>query len=220
MQSTLTHVLPFVNKAFRDLSKLDYFWLPILLRQLNRENSERYHWQQGLRRLLPRSFQLSEGADLLQVVLDHTEKISCKEIYKKVVTNHIQCNYPIFCMPCQLRLGEIYGLHLFEPRYRLMVRDLIDRCGNPLEACRGGNIEDGICDGFLQPPLLVHACSGSQLGPGETACLVQLIWCRTYEYGTADVQLLPISWVKLNKIWVRPSSGHLFYTNATRISIS
>lgn len=217
VQAGLTHILPFVSKNFRNFAELDYFWEPALLRQLNRQDSQRYHWQQGLRRLLPPSFQLSKGATLLDEILNYIDKTSYKEIYKKVLTNHIQATYPIFIMPCQLRLGEVYGLHLFEPRYRIMISSLLEKCGNPQEASRGGKIEDGVHDGVVQPPLLVHAFSGSRLGPGEGACLVQLVWCRTYEYGTADVQLLPIAWVRLDKIWVRPSSGHLFYSKATRV---
>ena len=119
--------------------------------------------------------------------------------------------------PCQISLGEVYGLHLFEPRYRLMIRDLIENCDNPDEARRGGPIRPRRVDGVTTPPLFVHACRGPRLGNGEMACLVQLVWCHVYEYGTADVRLLPVAWVRLDKIWVRPSSGHLFYAKANRI---
>lgn len=215
--ATLTQTLPFVNKAFRDFSLLDYFWEPALHRQLERQDSLRHHWESGLRRLLPPSFVIDDETDVLQTVLDHFEEKSFRKIYKTILTSHIRSVYPIFIMPCQLRLGEMYGLHLFEPRYRTMVRDLLDSCGNPQEAGRGGQILDGMRDGVRQPPLLVHACLGSTLGPGEMACLVQLVWCRTYEYGTADVQLFPVAWVRLDKVWVRPSSGHLYYAKATRV---
>ena len=214
--ATLTQVLPFVNQTFRDFSRLDYFWEPALHRQLKRQDSLRHHWESGLRRLLPLSFVIDENTDVLQAVLDHFKEKSYREIYKTILTSHIRSVYPIFIMPCQLRLGEMYGLHLFEPRYRIMVRDLLESCGNPQEAAAGGQILDGMRDGVRQPPLLVHACLGS-LGPDEMACLVQLVWCRTYDYGTADVQLFPVAWVRLDKVWVRPSSAHLYYTKATRI---
>ena len=65
-------------------------------------------------------------------------------------------------MPSQIRLGEIYGLHLFEPRYRIMIRELLQSCGNPEEAGNGQEIVDGIkcVDGISvnQPPYLIHAC--------------------------------------------------------------
>lgn len=219
-KSTLTHVIPYVCKTFYDFSRLESFWEPCLRRQLERTDNMKYHWIRGLKRLLPANFQLDKNDDLVQVVLDRIEEKSYKKIYKTVLNCHIRSTYPIFIMPSQIRLGEIYGLHLFEPRYRIMIRELLQSCGNPEEAGNGQEIVDGIkfVDGISvnQPPYLIHACLGG-LGPGELACLVQLVWCSTYEYGTADVQLLPVAWVRLDEVWYRPNTGHLFYAKATRV---
>eukprot|EP00980_Cylindrotheca_fusiformis_P006713 scaffold1398_cov116-Cylindrotheca_fusiformis.AAC.30 len=216
-EAPLTHTLPLVNKAFHEWSSLDVYWEACLKRQLSREDSSRYHWTIGLRRLLPRNFLVDKDTGLLDAVLDHMGEITYKDLYKKIFTSHIRCDYPVFIMPCQLQLGQIYGLHLFEPRYRIMIRELLENCGNPEQACQGEPIEPGVKNGVLQPPLLLHACLGTRLGPGEMACLVQVVYCQTYEHGTADVQLLPVGWAGLDKVWVRPSSGHLFYAKATRM---
>lgn len=212
-QASLTEYLPLVNKRFHYLSNLDYYWEPALMRQL-----ENKVWREGLKRLLPDGVKVGKGTNLLSVVRQQIgEEISCKELYRNILTQHIKFTGPIFLMPCHLRMGEMYGLHMFEPRYRIMIQDLMDSCENPEEAKRGGQIREKRVDGMSRPPLLIHACEGSHLSPGEKACLVQVVWCRTYEYGTADVRLLPVAWLKLDKIWMRPSSGHLFYAKASRI---
>jgi hypothetical protein len=212
-QASLTEYLPLVNKRFHYLSNLDYYWEPALMRQLRNKV-----WREGLTRLLPDGVKVGKGTDLLSAVRQQVgEEISCKVLYRSILTQHIQFTGPIFLMPCHLRLGEMYGLHLFEPRYRIMIQDVMENCENPEEAKRGGKIREKRVDGISRPPLLIHACQGSRICPGEKVCLVQVVWCHTYEYGTADVRLLPVAWVKLDKIWMRPSSGHLFYAKASRI---
>ena len=139
-----------------------------------------------------------------------------KDVYMKIVDSHIKIEAPVFIMPSQLDIGSIYGLHLFEPRYRVMVREVLQNCGNPQEARIGGKIYPVYRNGYIEYPTLIHACMGTRLGPGQMACLVQIVWCRTYEFGTADVQLLPIAWVKIDEVTVRPNSGHLFYAKGTR----
>jgi hypothetical protein len=215
--AALTSSLPFVNKRFNEMSNADYLWGPALSRQLSKKASG-HLWRGGLRRLLPLDFELEEGQSLLHAVLESLgEGFRYKDVYMKLLERHIKIEAPVFIMPCQLQLGEMYGLHLFEPRYRIMVREVLDDCENPEESMRGGKIVSSCRDGFIKPPLLIHACMGSRLGPGQLACLVQIVWCRTYEFGTADVQLLPVAWVKLDEISVRPNSGHLFCAKGTRI---
>jgi hypothetical protein len=215
--SSLTTSLPLVSKQFHSFTNLDDYWEPALLRQLKKGTI----WKEGLKRLLPPNHQGHQDAEgMLKSTRQYLcETVSCKEIYRKIFTHHLQFSGAIFIMPCQIRLGEMYGLHLFEPRYRIMIQELMDSCENPEEARHGGTIRARTVDGVVQPPLLIHACEGSRLGPGEKACLVQVLQCDTYEYGTADVRFLPVAWVKLERIWVRPSSGHLFYGKATRILV-
>ncbi len=223
-QGSLTSTLPLVNKEFNRWSELDYYWEPTLKRQIAHE----FHgvlWKEGLKRLLPSTHDMNNlDTDewinferMIQEIKEHAENhLAYRDIYRKVLTSHIYFEAPVFMMPCQLSIGEIYGLHLFEPRYRVMVHDLIMGCENPMEAANGGKIRIGIQDGVRQPPLLIHACLG-RAAPGELACLVQLIWCQIYEHGTADVRLLPVAWVKLDRIWIRRNAGNLFYSKAWRL---
>lgn len=218
-QDSLTSTLPLVNKEFNRFAKMDYFWEPILKRQLSNKDHGML-WRDGLRRLLPLEHGMDDEESLKRTVQVISEyfgyHLGYREIYKKVLTSHIYFDAPIFLMPCQLQIGEIYGLHLFEPRYRLMVHELLMNCENPMEASNGGKIRIGRQDGILTPPLLIHACLG-RVAPGELACLVQLVWCHTYEGGTADVRLLPVAWVRFDQIWIRRNAHHLYYAKAWRL---
>lgn len=223
-QGALTSTLPLVCKEFNRFAVLDYFWEPTLKRQLAHEDHG-ILWKEGLRRLLPSNQDMNNSDDeesvhfervIREINQQYGDGLGYREIYRKVLTSHIYFEAPVFMMPCHLQIGEIYGLHLFEPRYRVMVHDLIMGCENPVEAANGGKIRIGRQDGVLQPPFLIHACLG-RAAPGELACLVQLIWCQIYEHGSADVRLLPVAWVKLDRIWIRRNAGNLFYSKAWRL---
>jgi len=223
-QAALTSSLPLVSKEFNRFAVLDYYWEPILRRQL----AHRDHgilWREGLSRLLPLDHDIhdadvDDAIPFLETIRDINEQFrnrgGCRQIYRKVLTSHIYFDAPVFMMPCHLQIGEIYGLLFFEPRYRVMVHDLLMGCENPTEASSGGNIRFGRQRGVLTPPLFIHACLG-RAAPGELACLVQLVWCHTYEDGSADVRLLPVAWVKLDRIWIRRDAGNLFYAKAWRL---
>mmetsp|Transcript_28096 Transcript_28096/g.76223 ORF Transcript_28096/g.76223 Transcript_28096/m.76223 type:complete len:297 (-) Transcript_28096:726-1616(-) len=220
----LTSTLPLVNKEFNDFAAMDYFWEPVLLRQLGNEHHGML-WREGLARLLPLQQDIldvdEDGMESLQKTIRSLKEQfenyqGCRDIYRRVLTSHIYFNAPVFIMPCYLQIGEIYGLHLFEPRYRVMVHELIMGCENPVEASNGGKIRIGQQNGVWTPPFLIHACLG-RVAPGELACLVQLVWCHTYDRGTADVRLLPVSWVKLDRIWLRRNAYNLFNAKAWRL---
>lgn len=216
--SSLTTTLPLVNKTFYHFTKDDGLWRSALLRQLAK--AERNHiWKTGLRRLLPLDHPMDDTACLLEEVRNYLgDYITHKDIYIKVVTKHLKFEAPMFLMPCSVTLGEMYGLHLFEPRYRLMIRELMDACEDPRAARNGELIRPGRTeDGLLQPPLLIHFCLPQHLRAGAMACLVQVVWCRTYEQETADVQLMPIAWVRLDSVWCRRDQGDLFHAKATRV---
>jgi hypothetical protein len=216
--ATMTSIFPYVNKTFQRLSDDDENWKAALLRQLANDERENV-WKSGLRRMLPLDYSVDDESKLLNDVLSHLQgSLSYKEIYKKIFTRHLKFDAPMFLMPCSVTLGEMYGLHLFEPRYRRMIRDLMDACEDPQAARNGEPIRPGVThDGLLQPPLVIHFCLPQHLRKGAIAALVQVVWCRTYEQETADVQLMPISWVKIDDIWCRRDQGDLFYAHATRL---
>jgi len=235
-QGSLVATLPLVNKEFSNFATLDYFWEPILRRQLLSKDHGNL-WKEGLRRILPHDIDMSginddTGNDnddnessrtlerIVQTISEQFENgLTYRDIYRKVFTTHVYFDAPVFMMHCHLKIGEIYGLHMFEQRYRIMIHDLMNECENPIEASNGGKIRIGRKDGVLNPPVLIHACSGSRLVPGVMACLVQVVWVNTYQFGTADVRLLPIAWVRLDRLWIRRNASNLYYAKAYRLPI-
>jgi hypothetical protein len=244
---TLTSILPLVNRECHQLANLDIYWEPVFKRQLTNPHHGSL-WVEGLQRLLPmeeynsvqqqrrqqrlrQQQQPQESSSvqgdaalqplqLLKQVRTHLteEEVSYKQLYQNIFTGHIQFSAPVFAMSCHLQLGQVYGLHLFEPRYRIMMHELMQATENPEAASTGGPILPTVQGGMVTPPMLIHANLGTRLVPGEHACLVQVLHCNTYGHGQADVQLLPVAWCRLERIWVRPNAGQLFCARATRLA--
>jgi len=110
-------------------------------------------------------------------------------------------------MSGNLQLGEAYGLHFFEPRYRLLIHDVM--ADQPEEARRGGRVRG--------EAMFVHA---NRAPPTRSApaVLVRVLRCEIYGDGRADVLLMPCAHVWLEELWVRPNSGHLYYARCLRMN--
>jgi len=210
--STLTHSLPFVNKLFRRLLQRDEFWKDALIRRVLAEPSL---WYQGLVALhdepghIPKDI---EAAHLIEEVKTKLTGVSYKEIYRRVLNEKIRFSGPIFYMGQSITLGQPYGLHLFEPRYRrliaLVMRDF------PASAKQGGPIE---IVGGQAPPMFIHA-NVHPLSRGSPAVLCQVIRCGINPRdGRADVFLLPTAYVTMERIWEQPRSGHLYLGTCARV---
>lgn len=214
--STLTHGLPLVSKQMRQLALHDSFWKDALLRQTIKEP---YLWHTGLLSLLPpdqRVQQREQNVPPKQLVEQlHNEgragSSSYKDLYRTVLNTSIRFQGPIFYMQTYIKLGEPYGLHFFEPRYRRLIAEVMQpypesfRRGEPIE------LEEG-----QSPPIFIHA--HQYLSLDTPACLVQVLRCGINPNdGRADVYLLPIAYVRMERIWSPPNSGRLYYAQCLRL---
>lgn len=96
-------------------------------------------------------------------------------------------NLPIFFMPPCPRVGEVIGLHLFEPRYKLLIRRAME-----------GNAQ------------FVYA--GNFPRAGVRATLIQVDQAAFLADGRALIQGRGVQSIILSDVWVEEGSGGLYYT--------
>lgn len=165
-----------------------------------------------------------------------------KLIYQLVFREHIRCRGKVFYMDSEMKLGEPYGLHLFEPRYRILISEVMSRF--PLNARRGGRIiprlpglpptRGTVMDDDLKAitlelveknestvenfrlPRFIHAHQ-SPLRRNTPATIVQVLNCDISGDGSADVVLKPLSYIWLEKVVERPFSGGLYEATGIRM---
>lgn len=131
-----------------------------------------------------------------------------KSIYKTIVNKFLRFNGPVFYMPGQIALGQSYSLHLFERRYRTLIAQVMQ--GQPEQARSGGRLLAG------DPVYFLHA-NRAPLEPTTPAVVVRVLQCQMHPDGRADVVLLPVHYVWLERVWVRTDQGHLYYAQALRM---
>lgn len=220
-KSALTHQLPFVCKKFRSFAQLDGFWKDAALRQLSKEP---FLWKEALLRVCGDANTTTIGGSgnslensavslverAFGALSSHHERSSYKLLYQTAVTNHLRFKGPVFFMPGNLQLGEPYGLHFFEPRYRLLISEVMQ--AQPTAARHGGRLAGELA-------YFVHA-NRTPLAPTTPAVLVRVLRCDLYPDGRADVVLLPTAHVWMERLWVRPRSGNLYYTQCLKMGRS
>lgn len=214
-RSSLTHQLPTVNRQFRSLCNGDLLWRDAVLRMLEKEPAL---WKMALHNVCGSNADDKNGETSEKLVerahrflqKHQPEKSSYKSIYETVVNRHLRFRGPVFYMPYQVALGERYALHLFEPRYRILIAQVME--GQPAEARRGGRL----LAQQQRPACFVHA-HRAPLEPTAPAVLVEVVQCHMFPDGRANVVLLPVRYVRLERIEVRPDQGNLFHAQALRM---
>jgi len=135
-----------------------------------------------------------------------------QKVFRYIVSRHIRFTGPVFYMPGTVRLGQEFGLHFFEPRYRLLISELM--APYPVRYRRGDPITlDGRHRRF---PSFVYG-NHSPLAPTTPACIVEVRQCLIHPNGTADVFLVPSAYVWLERVWERRGTGGLAYARCVRM---
>ena len=70
-------------------------------------------------------------------------------LFNSIVDHHMKYKAPVFHMPSTIKLDECYGLHFFEPRYRLLISEVLSNY--PISAKRGEVITPRISGLFPLP---------------------------------------------------------------------
>jgi hypothetical protein len=206
-KSSLTHKIPQVSRKFRDLSRSDLYWKTALERQVE---NEAVNWRTALHSICnTRPTDPRYMNESVQEIVKRTHsaqgKPSYKKIYEHVVSKHLRFKGPVFMKSGQVQLGESYTLHISEPRYRLLISQVMK--DQPPEAFAGGPVAGEV--------MFLHA-NRNPLAPKTPAVLVQLVRCQMHADGSANVILLPRHYVWIEQVWVK--KGRLFYAQSLRMT--
>ena len=134
-----------------------------------------------------------------------------KQIYQLILSKYLRYTSPVFHMSGLACLGQEFGLHFFEPRYRLLISEVM--APYPDSARSGEVISTDKNNSF---PTFIYA-NNTPLALGTPACIVQVRQCRIHANATADVFLVPIAHVRIERFWERPYSGGLIEARVMRM---
>lgn len=212
-KSALTNELPAVSRRFRLICNSDLLWKDAVVRITKQEPGM---WKKALQSICGGD---AAGARKGETILDLVERAhqtlcvkrpelsSFKSIYEHVVNQHLRFKGPVFLMPGQVALGQTYALHMFEPRYRLMIAEAM--LHQSVEARNGGRLTG--------PPVCFIHANRAPLERSVPAVLVQVVQCQIYADGRADVVLLPVHFVWMERIWIQHDSGDLYYAQCLKM---
>jgi hypothetical protein len=212
---TLTHVFPLVCKRIRTLCQSLDLWYESLERVLSKEKA----WRRGLYNFVADKLPSKEYVPGSEVNEENVHEfialasrycgdameypISGKDLFQAVIKSK-PVVMPIFAMRMNVELGERIHLHFFEPRYRLLINEVMR--GRPID-------ELNMSQPTSHPrPRFLLACAGNF----KAAVVVEVEYCRIYVDGRADVVLIPISWEALQDTQIRRDSGNLWEANIVR----
>jgi hypothetical protein len=224
--NSLTRVFPLVSREFRVLSKSDCLWQTILERFVDKEP---FLWRDGLLKLLDcddpgdtttqqqQQDLLSSlsSRELVQVVNSRLSEPGYFRLYRMIMARFIRFTSPIFYMSCRrVKIGIPVALHFFEHRYRLLIQMVME--GYPTELQDGRLIPNQVSN----VPTFVYA-HVPPFQQGSRACLVQVHRCVIDPNdGTANVWLMPVAFVKMERVWERADQAGLRYAQCVRLSNS
>jgi len=135
---------------------------------------------------------------------------SALSIYRNVVQNYLRHTGPVFHMPSEdVRLGDEFSLHFFEPRYRLLISEVMENWS----FVPNGEVITPDSKGKF--PSFIYA--NQSLHPPSPAMIVQVMRAHRFRDGRADVLLKPVAHVQLERVWERPNSRGLFMGRVIRV---
>jgi len=215
---TLTHVLPFVNKRINKITCVSgstRLWSEALERNVRKHSS----WEAGFKDVLEeqekasivvrsKSTITSLASSIEHALIelrrqdDKEDSLIPRKFYMQV-REHRPVRLPIFRLVVQnfYTNGEVIHLFFFEPRYRLLIREVM--------ANRNDRERSGLAIAAPRPRFLLASFGFAT----HAAVLVEVCRCRIRWDGTAEVSLVPVSdapfLVSMTDVGVRPQTGGL-----------
>jgi hypothetical protein len=146
--------------------------------------------------LVERTFQALCKWEVHSFPSQERSAMSYKTLYQRILNEQLRYVGPVFIMSGDVVLGQSYGLHLFEYRYRYMIRSIMSHQKQRISASRNGVTEKG-----KQSVYFIHANRGN-VRRSEMAVLVQVMHCQIYPDGRADIVVLPVHHVWIERSWL------------------
>lgn len=206
-RSLLTHTLPYVSHHFHAMCQSDYLWQEALERLVVKDPAL---WVPGLLKLVSNNVD-SNGPKFVSRVHQALNEPGFIRVFQMVVARHLRFTGPVFIMSGVVRLGQGIALHFFEPRYRTLIARVLEDW--PDEAREGAPIEANANGDY---PTFVYAHT-APFAPTTPACLVRVQQCTIHHNGSADVLLIPVAYVYLERLWEAPNTGRLHYAQCLRM---
>jgi len=155
---------------------------------------------------LKRQLSNMSGSDFVRYAT--SGKARC--IWREVHDSHLGYEGPVFCMPNRKPpLGYVFQLHLFEPRYRLLIKEVM--AGRPASENNGMRISS------LPKPTFLFCYGPQPIKPGSPGCIVEIRRCVLQYNGTAEILVVPKHFVVIEELHERPSSGRLLDARAHKV---
>lgn len=229
-KSMLTSVLPYVSRQFYSYCKShDFLWKLCMQRLMVNEPNL---WAASVAEFTESSLSeygsselLERGCSKLAIMLEFDEIIprsriiGChEELFRYILANYIRYESPLFYMPDNsVVIGQEFGLHFFEPRYRRLIREVMAPYPDLFTDGRAITEENGLVG---KPPTFIYA-HRSPLKKGIIACIVQVMECSIHPDGRADVFLRPIHYVRITEVYEqRIPRDHLYFCKTVRLSFN
>lgn len=148
------------------------------------------------------------------------------ELYRYILSQYIKFRSPLFYMPDQVEIGREFGIHFFEPRYRLLIAEVMSTyprdysTGEPITPLISKllhNHSDPFKRRSSPYPTFIYA-NNSPLKPNSVVTIVEVCHCIIHENQTADVSLNPVQYGRIEEVRERPNSHHLYEAKVVRMS--
>lgn len=235
-KSPLTHTLPCVSKHFYSLlrsKQADYLWKESL-RQRIQNDSYSHVWKNGIISLINKwdnnnnnntstatTAMTLEDANDAELILNAACKYYQRyhgivsvninqSLFRSLVSGYIRVTGPVFIMPGYAEMNRLIGLRLFEPRYRLLIREVM--ADSPTEHRMGEEIPGPNYPNFIY-------ANNTPIGVSTPAVIVQVKQCFMHLNGVADIVIMPAAHVWLERIWIRPNTERLHMACAIRMPV-
>jgi hypothetical protein len=224
-ESTLVHTFPLVCKKFNSICRTNDFLWAICIERLIKNNPDL--WGNALQHFLKThlfdngqtqtsfmngTVSLDQACQVMRGVIS-TNNIRTRygihgELYRYLLSNFIRYVAPVFYMPDEsIQRGQPFGLHFFEPRYRRLIAEVMEPYPEEFRNGRTTVAENGITN----PPTFIYG-NRAPLKQGQVALIVQVLQCFIRENGTADVFLLPLHNVRVDRVWEQADmNDHLYF---------